>query len=215
MATTPPVAAQSSVPVKAVARAWVLESVIKGPDGKDMPLSSQLAAGQSQTITAQPGVQYKLAPAVKPPKGQAGKPNPEDSISNMQDGNDLRVMLPGGGLLLFKGFYANKNKTAPTKLQLSQPDGSEESLFSVTPATPQAKVQEIDSKALEAALGADATASSKSKTSSKEIVSKDKTTAVSETASDTSHLAQHRQRAQHQLCHGQEQRGRHCLFGGQ
>ena len=115
MATTPPVAAQNSAPAKAVARAWVLETVVKGPDGKDMPLSNQIAAGQSQTVTAQPGIQYKLGPASTPAKGSSPKLGPDDQIINMPDGNDLRVILPGGGLVMFKGFYANKNKAAPTK----------------------------------------------------------------------------------------------------
>ncbi|MEY4676726.1 MAG: hypothetical protein RLZZ470_1233, partial [Pseudomonadota bacterium] len=161
MATNPPVAAQNSAPAQAVARAWVLESVVKGPDGKDMPLTSQLAPGQSQTITVQSGIQYKLAPATKPNKGQATKSSPDDQVLNMPDGNDLRVMLPGGGLVLFKGFYANKNKASPTKLQISQSDGRQESVFSVAPAQAAAKVQEIDSKALDAALNANGAGGSK------------------------------------------------------
>ena len=150
MATIPPVTTPHNSSSKASAADWILETQIPGPDGKAVQQNLPLSSGHAHTLVVESGVQYKLIPAVKPVKDTNPQPYSAFSVSHLKKGLDLQLTLPGGGSLVLMGFYAAHPKAAPTKLQVTQLDGKEESVFSSLPkdasVTDGASVQEGASK---------------------------------------------------------------------
>ena len=150
MATIPPVTAPQNSSSKASPANWILETQTPGPDGKGVQHNFQLASGHAHTLVVESGVQFKLSPAVTPVKDPNTQFAPAGSVSHTKKGLDLQLMLPGGGSLVLMGFYAVHPKAAATKLQVTQLDGKEESVFSSllkeAPATAGASGQEGDSK---------------------------------------------------------------------
>jgi len=150
MATIPPVTGSQNLSSKASPADWILETQTPGPDGKAVHHNLPMASGHAHTLVVQSGVQYKLIPAVNPVKDTNTPVAPAGSVSHAKKGLDLQLMLPGGGSLVLMGFYAAHPKAAPTKLQVTQLDGKEESVISAVskdaPATAEASVQEGDSK---------------------------------------------------------------------
>jgi hypothetical protein len=151
MATVPPVSSPQNSPSKASPADWILETKTSGPDGKAVEQTSRLSSGQTHTILAQTGVQYKLIPAVKPVKDPNTQVATAGSVSHAKKGLDLQLMLPGGGSLVLMGFYAPHPKSEPTKLEVNQIDSSKELVLSAipkeAPATSGASGQEGESKA--------------------------------------------------------------------
>ena len=150
MATIPPVTAPQNSLDKASLADWILEVNPPESDGKPAQQNLQLASGHAHTLVVQSGVQFKLSPAVKPVKDPSTQLVPDSPVSYEKKGLDLKLMLPGGGSLVLMGFYAAHPKAAPTKLQVTQLDGKEESVFSSlpkdAPVTAGASVQEGASK---------------------------------------------------------------------
>jgi hypothetical protein len=150
MATIPPVTGSQNLSSKASPADWILETQTPGPDGKAVQHNLPMASGHAHTLVVQSGVQYKLIPAVNPVKDTNTPLALVGSVSHAKKGLDLQLMLPGGGSLVLLDFYAANAKAAPTKLQVTQLDGKEESVFSSlpkeAPATAEASVQGGDSK---------------------------------------------------------------------
>jgi len=150
MATVPPVSTPQIPSHQASPADWILEVHPPELDGKPAQQNLQLASGHAHTLVVQSGVQFKLSPAVKPVKDQNTQLVPDSTVSYAKKDLDLQLMLPGGGSLVLMGFYAAHPKAAPTKLQVTQLDGKEESVFSSlpkdAPATAGASVQEGASK---------------------------------------------------------------------
>ena len=130
MATTPAASTQKNAPDKSTSSDWVIETQTPWPDGKCAQKNLQLASVHNHTLVVEPGVQYKLSPAVNPAKDQNHQLSPASSVRHAKKGLDLQLMLPGGGSLVLIDFYAVNAKAAPTKLQLTQLDGKEESVIS-------------------------------------------------------------------------------------
>jgi hypothetical protein len=141
MATTPAVSAPKNASDKSSPSDWVLETQSPDPDGKVVQQSLQLASGHSHTMVVQPGVQYKLSPAINPVKDPSLQLAPASSVSHAKKDMDLKVMLPGGGSLVLIDFYAGDAKAAPTKLQFTQLDGKEESVLSTLSKEPPVGTQ--------------------------------------------------------------------------
>ena len=151
MATVPPVSSPQNPGNKASPPDWILEVRPPELDGKPSQQKLQLTSGHAHTLVVQSGVQFKLSPAVKPVKDPNTQAAPFSSVSHAKKGLDLQLMLPGGGSLVLMGFYAAHPQAAPTKLQLTQLNGKEESVISTlskdAPLTAGASVQEGESKA--------------------------------------------------------------------
>jgi hypothetical protein len=151
MATIPPVTSSQNSTSKASPSDWILETQTTGPDGKGVKQNLPLASGHAHTLVVQPGVQFALSPAVKPVKDPNTQAAPFSSVSHAKKGMDLQLMLPGGGSLVLMGFYAAHPQAGPTKLQLTQLNGKEESVISTlskdASLTAGASVQEGESKA--------------------------------------------------------------------
>ena len=130
MATIPPVTGSQNLSSKASPADWILETQTPGPDGKAAQQNLPLASGHAHTLVVQSGVQFKLSPAVKTVKDPNPQLVPDSPVSYAKKGLDLQLMLPGGGSLVLMGFYAVHPKAAPTKLQVTQLDGKEESVIS-------------------------------------------------------------------------------------
>jgi hypothetical protein len=150
MATIPPVSSSQNSPSKASPADWILEVHPPESDGKAAQHNLPSDSGHAHTLVVQSGVQFKLSPAVTPFKDQSPPLALVGSVSHAKKGLDLQLMLPGGGSLVLLDFYAANAKAAPTKLQVTQLDGKEESVFSSlpkeAPATAEASVQGGDSK---------------------------------------------------------------------
>ncbi len=150
MATVPPVSSPQNPGNKASPPDWILEVHPPESDGKPSQQKLQLTSGHAHTLVVQSGVQFKLSPAVKPVKDPNTQLVPDSPVSYAKKGQDLQLMLPGGGSLVLMGFYAAHPKAEPTKLQVTQLDGKQESVFSSlpkdAPATAGASVQEGASK---------------------------------------------------------------------